>query len=40
MAPLACFPPEHGGGGEVHPGSHEPDAGPECLFQPVPRNGV
>ncbi len=35
-----CLPPEHGGSGEVHPGSNEPNARPECLLQPVPRDGL
>lgn len=34
------LPPEHSGGGEVHPGSNEPDARPECLLQPVPGDGL
>lgn len=31
---------EHCGGGEVHPGSDELDAGPERLLQPVPGDGL
>ena len=37
---LSLFSSEHRGGGEVHPGSDEPDAGPQCLLQPVPGDGV
>lgn len=38
---MSCvLPAEHCGGGEVHPGSDEPHAGPECLLQPVPGDGL
>ena len=37
---LSLFSLEHRGGGKVHPGSDEPDAGPQCLLQPVLGDGV
>lgn len=37
---LSFLPPEHRGGGEVHPGPDEPHARPEYLLQPVPRDGL
>lgn len=37
---LSFLPPEHSGCGEVYPGPDEPDAGPEFLLQPVPRDGL
>lgn len=40
IAIASVLPAEHCGGGEVHPGSDEPDAGPELLLQPVPGDGL
>lgn len=34
------LPPEHSGSREVHPGSNEPHARPECLLQPIPWDGL